>query len=127
MKCLTDVAATILSEPALREIYYEQVKTQRGTSPTVREGSDGALADARANAPTTSATDKSERMKALYDRIGYDPEEHPALDERPADTSDDVDVTADTAATVSDLQRLIVMRRMTKKAARARLREVGIK
>lgn len=117
MKPLTSnrVRSRVLNDDELRRQYYESVQQAR------RERIAQEQREAQA------AAEKENRMAALYARIGYDPDDHPALDARDMQHSDEVEITSATAQTVEDVHRFIYWRRLQKSAARRRLRDIGIK
>jgi hypothetical protein len=117
----SEAAATVLNDPALREIYYEQVKTQRAAlsePPAVAGGPEAAAG-------------KTERMKALHARIGYTPkpDADPLLTLEPAEAwmAEQNFPRPEDAATRGECQQLVLQERARLKAARERLREVGIR
>lgn len=104
------VRATITSKPELREVYYEEVKRQR----TERAAHESVEEERRQRALRRERRKEVERLMRMSPAEAWMSQHEEAID-------------AETAPTRRALQELVYRERLRFKAARERLREMGIR
>lgn len=121
-KTMRSAAMKIMADPKLgpaRNAYFKELRGRRRRAK--REAERAESEEARAQ--------KEERLKALWERLGYEPEKHTAGSAvlSPAEAwMQEYPTGVESATTIGELRALNRLDRIREKATRQRLREIGI-